>query len=244
MRSDESYKKSNNRRIGELESNEHTHTTLENDLAVISDPVGLYTRLNGFVDVESSYFEDFSDDTAIPAGWAVAGSPFGSGVHSLSNSCSRFYGPTTGRDFLYKSWGASDLLIGRVYMHSSTAGAYVGLRADDGTDNNFVEARLVCNGAGSGGGAPYYYQHAYRTGGGSVTTSIGHDIYSSFTLRIALEGTLYSAWTGRGFIYPDNTWCHVWEPTTSSFSWTPARKGFVCSGGSAWNYFMLDWLYG
>lgn len=112
-----------------------------------------------------------------------------------------------------------------------------GVRADDGTDNNYAE--LICDSDGAGG---YHVDFRYRAGGGAVTDVQGPYYPASEFCVVRLYH--YAATPAfRGYLVAENAfdlWVSNWD--TGAIAWTPSRVGFKLqvNGG---NQAAADWFY-
>lgn len=122
---------------------------------------------------------------------AWAGAPFATPTDvMLLDSILRVMIDDGNRAFLYqpmKSWQIMDKLAS-VALRSAHLGDQVGLRLDDGTDNNYIEVNLRCSQASP---TLWAVRTRRRAGGGAVTTQDGDDMHTDpgNVLRMWLDGT-------------------------------------------------------
>lgn len=184
-------------------------------------------------------------------------SPFGTpSIQGLINNYSRGYLITQdigagGRQFLGQT--ISD--ITHIYMlnpftrSSSGGGLNVGLRLDDASDNNYVTHEWHFDYDGSS--RPYWIlRRRSRIGGGAVGTNQLTGAYyrqGHIYIRVSVEGTKWSSWSTRPFLYETSGFPITWLSSTGAFSWTPARIGveWYNETGSAvnWHYVGLDAIH-
>ena len=118
----------------------------------------------------------------------------------------------------------------------ANSGAEFGLRIDDGSDNNYVEAVLDPSVGMS------TLDHRERAGGGAVTDIPGP------TARIGEFWTvsmLFSAGSGIVYTYlssEDHIKCLVGSFATGALGWVPARVGLVLRGNSN-TPAACDWIH-
>ena len=193
-------------------------------------------------------------DSTIPAGfsWASGGKFVGAPtVESYSQSILEVgLGATTEVAFLYQSLINTTSKRAAVGINTTSAGLLVGVRLDDGSDNNYKEVVLESNVTAS---RSYCQVGAYsRTGGGAVSSSLLGEIQIGglYIVSMAITGTAWSAWSirpqigmlgGRG----NNFWIPNADPSGGNVSWTPTRAGLVFYAGSNYATFMryrADWF--
>lgn len=157
-----------------------------------NDEATLRQRMDGGADLDYHF-----DDNALPAGHSWAGAPFvtPSTVNLTSHPSFMVLTNNSGaRSFLYTSTiptSTSFLKALIEYVPGSYYG-FIGLRYDDGTDNNYVEFGLYTL-------SGYTWKHRIykRTGGGAVTTidATGEmNVPLTITNRVVQYGTKWSNW--------------------------------------------------
>ena len=131
-------------------------------------------------------------------------------------------------------------------IYGRLAAAYngrIGVRLDDGTDNNYAEVLL--DASANNGGQVLTFR--YRAGGGAVTTVTGstYPVTQLFTLRLLCvwDGANYSVYG-----YPVNEGgdsVNVTAFNTPAIAWAPAagRVGILLDTTAASNYQVCDWFY-
>lgn len=169
--------------------------------------------------------------SALPSGWAWAGSPFVTPNTVQYGSKYLYFRHTGGssRVFLYKA--APTLPGGKIlydyfgYMPGffNSNGFFQGLRLDDGSDNNYFE--FGTKRATSGSPIRWYYYE--RNGGGSVTSGEFSAYAMAFIpaymwMSISPRGTYWSSWSGRGQLVGDMTFQ---LSGGAGKTWTPTRIG-------------------
>jgi hypothetical protein len=188
--------------------------------------------------------EDFTS-TSLPSGWAWAGSPFVTppALELLGGTILAVYNySTTSRSFLFKSTVISQLYYSVRPFLAVLSTSYVGVRLDDGTDDNYVELVIRHNSTTR--------THAtvarYRSGGGTVTeieqTHFPFPLAAYSTISMEILGTRWSLWSMRprymthyGTVYHAGSY-------PADFTWTPARVGVIIqSSNSTWERFGVDW---
>jgi len=191
----------------------------------------------------TTYREDF---TSIPSGYTWAGSPFSTPptvtiVNQTVLATSGFTGSE--KSFYYVAMPASlRNYFYLPYLNTNLAGQYAGLRIDDGTDNNYVEAVVQWQNTNP----PLLYRIYYRTGGGTVTTITPSVVPSNAHLPDAfyffISGTLWSSWQVELSYYQRYTQYRT-GATTPAVSWMPTRIGYVAKHGtSTWMSCGIDYI--
>lgn len=119
-------------------------------------------------------------------------------------------------------------------------GAMVGVRMDDGTDNNYVEAIMRITSQQT-----RTYLIRRRTGGGSISeTALASGIlaHRDVTLNCWLGGSNFSNWSFNFELYIGLT--YLGGVGTSGITWTPSRQGLVFdAAGNSLNRFYVDAIY-
>lgn len=178
----------------------------------------------------------------LPAGYSWAGAPFsgGPGGHSAIGSLNDYllvYALAGTRHFLYASPGS--LLNDQMYARCGSGhNSSVGIRFDDGTDNNYYEGIWV-----DIGGGLQRWRIKYRTGGGAVAYVDGP------TQMVGLQYTMmcwcYHHGGGTHQLYTyhagedGNTSIVIASP---SATWTPSRVGLVFNEDGAGGPANCDWF--
>lgn len=191
--------------------------------------------------------DDHFRGTSLGAGWVWAGAPFVTPTATLSLSTLRVTALTSAqRAFLYRSSFSTSAWYAALNLTSLSVGYAAGLRLDDGTDNNYVEAVLRVSQSTP---TQWQFQVRWRTGGGAISTANGNTIAEpgSFALISQRSGTAWSSW-GLALLaqqLPALGGLH-WNPNSavSGLTWTPTRAGIVVDGGgsaAAFNTAHIDW---
>ena len=201
---------------------------LPNDVFPYSDTeFGLGTRIFS----ANGTLEDHFVGTTLDASWTWAGAPFATPDEASMTaipSCLQlaFTSGTDPRSFLYKSTGLSStptrLCIGFA-LNNPTDLSFCGYRADDSSDNNYVEAAL----RKVSGSAAWELISRYRTGGGAVTTTVHQtfdDIPKFMYVRLRMTGTAWTNWAANADVGIDSPALSAFT-FASGLTWTPSRRG-------------------
>lgn len=228
---------------------------LPNDLKIVGDfyanrdiGLGLKARMEGNI-AWSNHF----NSGAIPAGWAWAGAPFATPSSiDATNSRIRWSSASIagGRSFLYRS-AAPTIQIAHVGVTCfGTTGMSIGLRWDDGSDNNYVEVVLYHNNIAGGQTNTAWLR--YRNGGGAIsycTAGWAQPSYESQIISGQCEGTFWTSWAMRQLGYGalgDTGWGSSLSDIPISLTWTPTRCGIIGDANGSnvtWTLFTLDAIY-
>jgi hypothetical protein len=113
----------------------------------------------------------------------------------------------------------------------------IGVRLDDGSDNNYAEIVLDPDDVGA-----YRVDFRFRAGGGAVTDNAGPLVCVSEAVVVKL--VWYSATPmAIGYILGEHGLvANVGGFNTGALGWTPARVGLVVRGNNG-NYALCDWFY-
>lgn len=196
-----------------------------------ADEATLRQRMDGL-----TYSQHF-DVSSMPAGFTWAGSPFVTPSTVSFALPSQMFISNTGswRAFLYGALPTSNAYLQTVinYLAGTSNYGFVGLRYDDGSDNNYIELGLYNY------GWSYHVAKIYkRIGGGAVTeTTDAVNFYmpQMFVVSTAQYGTKWSSWgcnlnlglTGQGA-----TALIAYRIGVSGLSFTPTRFGIVFRGNT------------
>jgi hypothetical protein len=215
-----------------MPSGGHVKCAGTGDLFGMGDDFGLFNREanKGYTSID-----DHFDDATIPAwgSWAayLSGAPSGASTENLESNSAWHVNvgddDTGAKCFYYQAVtaAAAGQALARVMVEYDST---VGIRMDDGTDNNYVEVYVTHNSA-------YYINVVtrYRTGGGAVTTTtvitaIEKPIYRLLSLRAT--GTAWTNWSARLDFGVDAL---VYIATiVSGLAWTPTGVGLFFSKGT------------
>lgn len=186
--------------------------------------------------------------TALDTAWAWAGAPFATpGTVGVADSVLTVLNVGTARSFLYQTIISTGYKRAAVSLLSDTVGFAVGMRLDDGSDNNYVEEVLQVSAANP---TNWAVQGRARTGGGVVATVAGDDmcVPLGYILDMILFGTRWSAWGARMGLTTAGAFGGVmFKPFTAlggALAWTPTRVGLVFDnlvGGASWESGLVDW---
>lgn len=221
------------------------------NLFLMDDEAGLVYRVKSTTDYSNADVEDFNV-SAMPAGFAWAGAPFITPTTvdwSLPSHIRVGYSATANeRAFLYKTKTPSTASpLGIFSLSSLTAGFSVGIRVDDGSDNNYIEALYSIR---TSVPSEFCIHSNYRTGGGAVT-GVDHAGYWSIPFPVifvlAIEGTRWSSWSARPLLYCTGMGGTAWKGIIASgLTWTVSRMGIIFDdgGGTAtWDRAQADMVY-
>ncbi|WP_054522192.1 hypothetical protein [Thermanaerothrix daxensis] len=182
--------------------------------------------------------EDFT--TTIPSGWSWAGSPFVTPPSVLVSygtylNISGF--TSASRVFFCRSAPSTFFAIVSICgMETGVNGNEVGLRVDDGTDNNYAELVWQYNDG-------IRLLARSRVGGGTPTETASATLFFLPPAPIVLypSGSLWSDWQA---VYTTNWAGRVCLPNSPSFTWTPSRIGITARAtGTSWMRYYWD-LFG
>lgn len=182
--------------------------------------------------------EHFRDAT-IPSGYTWRTGVFSTPDLYLEYAYEGDYSQFTHSDAAYRGFLAKavdDTIIGtnsyaRIVINT---GINAGIRIDDGSDDNYYEARVVHSSGGS-----YVVRLRERSGGGAVTDTDAtvYPVASTPILRLQAYG---SAGSHRGRAYLVNeVGLGALLCTGSVITWTPARAGLVVDGTAT---LYCDWF--
>ncbi|GAP10624.1 hypothetical protein BECAL_01797 [Bellilinea caldifistulae] len=249
-------------RIPNLDASKITSGTLStdrfsayNDL-VAESRIGLGTDrvvdgvyLRSALNKSSNIVEDFTSSSA-PSGWQWAGSPFVTppGVtFGYSGTLLRAYNISGSfRAFFYKT------PVPSLYSYSALCGfdvgsgsADIGIRLDDGTDNNYAE--VVWRNIYSTTDPNIRVHIRMRTGGGTVVETEVTNMRLAYIpafdrLTLIAFGTRWSSWDPRAAIDNINIRLSGSQVPGSNVSWTPQRVGIVisCANAQTWHNYTVD----
>jgi hypothetical protein len=190
-------------------------------------------------DLGQTILSHFSD-AAAPTGHSYAAAPFATPTYSSYNLGGTYYYTYSAgaeRVFLQKAStiAATNNVIAR--CRTSTAN-YIGVRIDDGTDDNYVECYLE---AASG---MQTLKFKARTGGGAVTTTATALVMSVVTYgfptisitKNALNWDYYC-----GTVAEDGAFILLGTAGTAK-TWVPSRIGVVVNQAGASDPAVCDWI--
>jgi len=213
------------------------------DMYPNNDEAGLLQRevYRFYPNVAAGTAGDDFDGSAWASGWTGwAGAPFATPTTVWSYpSCVSMTCNGTLRAFRYRTGTLNAVQAGKFAMLTNAVGAFIGLRIDDGTDNNCAELALRYTALNQ-----YDVISRYRTGGGAVTTTV-HKLIE-YPIWIVLDmypvGSQWSNWGAWGDMFVDSPGGYILN-FSSGFTWTPARKGLVFNAVNAgtWQAHLCDW---
>lgn len=184
--------------------------------------------------------------TTLPSEWSWAGSPFVTPPSTATRNGTIFYATgytTASRSFLFRSLPSGWSFVAGLVLHGNTNG-FVGLRLDDGSDNNYVEVVLRSQGTDRQTSITL----RYRTGGGTVTEVTPSNYIGAWlkmTNTAVILNTTGTQWSNWGFqAILQFPYGGVWMngSIVSGMTWTPTRAGVVIqASGANWEQFGVDW---
>jgi hypothetical protein len=220
--------------------------TSSGDITILSDEKTLSQRRTGGLTAPT---DDFNSTAA---GWGYATTPFVIGTFNTSSFTSiGILSITTAgssrRTFLYKDVTPTTYTALNPGGNFATVGAYHGVRWDDGSDNNYVEARWVLTAASP---RALKVQSAFRTGGGAVSVADGPvtDLPIPAIVRLQVGVTKWSNWSVSAYYGMDFGATDMPRVGgayyATGLTWTPTRVGIVAydgGGSSTTERFASDW---
>ena len=194
-------------------------------------------------------YTDHFRSGVIPTGFAWQGAPFGGTPTIGYNRASEYLGAAGGGAARYfmsiavtnaaASWQDKAIWARQAAAYNGR----LGIRLDDGTDNNYAEVLL--DASANDGGQVLTFR--YRAGGGAVTTVTGstYPVTQLFTLLILC------VWNGANYYvygYPVNEAgdsVNVANFNTPAIAWAPAagRVGILLDTTAASGHTLTDWFY-
>lgn len=191
-------------------------------------------------------FDHFRGSSLNP-NWSWAGAPFATpATVSVAGSILNVSNFGPGRAFLWTPYVTSSATwLASVALYSAVTDHCAGVRLDDGTDNNYVEAVLKVN---STTPVDWLMQFRRRAGGGLVVATSGNVLTAplNYVVRLYLSGTLWSSWNvtpllqvgmGQSGLMP--------IAGTTGLTWTPTRAGLIFDASttaSTWQTFYVDFV--
>lgn len=222
-------------RINDLEKREILSTTDQADHLIL-EMAGL-SRGSG-----STHFRSLTD----LAGMTWAGSPFIGTPSDITYEKSTLLvrGMSSGRAFLQKSGAPIGQPVLIAALRSGSVG-YVGIRLDDGSDNNYVFLGLESS--SSGGSAYSFYRFTQTTGGVTTnfTTSAREVDIRGSILLLSISGTKWSSWRPVALNrYVGLRGAQNWiRDVSATVTWTPTRVGIEIGGLTAtWQLVHFDYF--
>jgi hypothetical protein len=190
--------------------------------------------------------EDGFEGSTIPAGWAWAGAPFSTPpTVTVSSSVLACKLAASTEAFLYKSFQSGDNnRMSMVGLQSNYATVQIGIRLDDGSDNNYASCILEIT-----TGVPSVWQCRvkYRTGGGAINYVNGssHSSPSPAYVQYGSAGTRWTNW-GVSFTIGGSEWgrylpFYQTSNSPSGLTFTPTREGLYFNNTHATNTWFNYW---
>lgn len=188
--------------------------------------------------------EDFTS-SSIPSGWVWAGSPFITPPTLGARNGTIFYasGSASSRAFLHKTTVPNQANYVMAPYMSANSTSYVGVRLDDGTDNNYVESVARVDATTRA----WTVVLRWRIGGGTVNetpqTNMPSPFMSYASLCLRAEGTRWSNWLAIPMLFSLHGSHYQSGAYPSGLTWTPARVGIVIQfGAGTWEQFGVDYV--
>ncbi len=214
----------------------------ENRIGAFSGSVFTITSYRWFPTVQ-----DWTS-TTLPGGWAWAGSPFVTPPIvevSLGTVLTATGYTSASRSFLYRNFPPEKRDFVAELFLTAISTAYVGIRIDDGTDNNYIEV-VIRNDSST---ASRSVVSRWRIGGGTPTEQSASNLSGNWIMgfgnSIFVFLNVFSPWTSWSFAPVLHTQHgHVWgSPSISqNFSWTPVRAGIIIQSSSiSWERYGVDY---
>lgn len=214
--------------------------TAAGDVYAYGDPLGLQRRfINRYGNANVT---DHFRSGSIPSGFTWQAGTFAT-PSSIQYSFQGEYlavADGTSLGFLAKT-GVTTYLNKRILMRTIVSqNTSLGMRFDDGTDNNYYQAYLVYSSSGQG-----TLKMQQRTGGGAVTTTSVVTVFLNELLTLML----YCVSGGIGhtpYFYIVNETSDVANLTSgTNVAWAVSRVGIVLNADSAskGGYGFCDWFY-
>jgi hypothetical protein len=214
--------------------------TAAGDMFPTSAGAGIMARL---ANAGIAPYEHFRSGS-MPAGFGWAGAPF---TTPSSTTWSRngdylYLTPTSGgRHFLYRSVTSYLGRLGYIRAWPTFGSGSIGLRVDDGTDNNYY--LLWWKNITIGYWTPQVQQ---RTGGGAITTITGPEVVRGNILPLLLFSNNTSGATHAPFPYVAGEGGVSLSLTSSGtgVTWVAARFGIIIEDAAASpGQVLCDWLH-
>lgn len=212
------------------------------DFFASGDTIGLARReIYGMNATPGSIFDDFNG--GLSAGWTGwAGTPFVTPTLSYINPVGTIrasFASSPSRAFLYHNANLTSVRSIRPTIFTNNVGGYVGLRLDDGSDDNYIEFCLRYCAI-----SQYDWILNQRTGGAAAAITsykiVEYPIWPIITM--SLSGTFWSSWVAQTYLRFNGPGGYVNGPGT--LNWTAARAGIIinhASGGGSWQAYYADW---
>lgn len=206
------------------------------DIFPMGEGLGLFNREVNHWQIPAYHFNDNQSYATPPSPLAWRSGGGFSGAPSVANTTAYrsilelAATNAANQYFLYTTMGGGVFCEARLWPRS-LSGLMVGVRLDDGSDNNYAEVVMQYSAAGV-----YKLTTRQRTGGGAVTSTdhLTGVITSEFVdLALAASGSVQ---------YRINT--PLRSPLAGvTIGWTPTHQGIVMRGSSATNYTVyVDWF--
>jgi hypothetical protein len=184
------------------------------DVFPFADTSGLFVRSVNQHQTPTDHFTA----TSLAGAWGWAGSPFagtasGIDLTALPSLLRLTHSSITDDLFLFQTVNSSSAVMARLAV---LADSYIGVRIDDGTEDNSIEFRVSSSGLGV-----VTLATILTTAGTPTTTTILSNVLSQwFTVRVTRAGATVQTFLqgdGPGLVFL----------ATGGGSWTPSRGGIV-----------------
>lgn len=211
-----------------------------NDMYPYGDTLGLMRRLVNRLG--NTLVTDHFRGGSIPSGHTWQGAPFATPTSLSYNNVGDYLAVAHASSLAFLAKTSITTYLNKTITArvSPTANSSIGLRADDGTDNNYFQCYLVY---GSGGVGTFKTQQ--RTGGGAVTTTTATTaLMDSFYVMKLL--TFNNGAGHTPIFYLVNELGDSLNMVTGTAStWTVSRAGIVLNAdsGSKGGLARVDWFY-
>jgi hypothetical protein len=173
---------------------------------------------------------------ALPSGFSWTGSPFATPTVTYSAGSYANISASTSGAFLQKSASGAVYVTARVAQFNALT--EVGVRADDGTDDNYAELLMVSDASG----VAQLVVRTRASGGTPAEVSFDYGIAANQFLTIALNHRDTSGLVARSFLVNEFGVGFYFAGVTSSF--TVARAGLVARSLIATRAMYVDWMQG
>ncbi len=220
------------------------------DLYPNAQDAGVQQRIDAYL-----AWDEHFPGTALGGVWGWAGGVFGGAPGTVAVQRSNLEATPAGATRHFLQQGAAP--GGSTYrgiqtkciLHTLTVSHAIGLRIDDGTDNNYVETVAVLTVAAPG---TWRFDLRYRTGGGAVNTINGNTFTyppCAINMQMQLSNTFWTNWDVTFLV----TGAHdigglagVWQTNANpaGLAWTPSRMGLLidatAGAPASWNTWIFD----
>jgi len=209
-----------------------------------SDPFGIFSRVSNRF--RGGYHYHFRDGNVAPTNYSWVSDATFSGAPSIwtfmwyYSYAGGWTSDSPPTHFLARSDSVDygGFLVARMRASHDTE---IGLRVDDGSDDNYSEIILDPDGAGG-----YHVDFHYRQGGGAVLDQEGPYYPASEYVVVILDIADESSGFNRGLIVGEEGQYIFPGGFEEAITWTPDRVGIkvqTAGGGSITDLVWVDWFY-